>query len=60
MEVRRSVAPPHRTALAQFSLDDIDLTMRRRFFDLVAREFGGADRATCVHQFPYKAAFFAG
>ena len=36
VEVGRSVRPPYRTALAQFSLDGIDCTMGHRFLDLVA------------------------
>jgi hypothetical protein len=45
IEVRRSVAPPYRTALAQGSLDDVDGAMRRRLLDLIARKFGGPHRA---------------
>src|ERR1700730_2715350 len=58
IEVRRSVGPPHWTALAQFSLDDIDRAMRRRFFDLVASEFGGANRAARLHQLPHQGGLF--
>src|SRR5512140_1850528 len=32
IEVGRSVRPPHRAALAQFALDDIDGAMRGGFF----------------------------
>src|ERR1700730_11414473 len=60
IEVRRSIGPPHWTALAQFSLDDIDRAMRAASSIWLPASLAVRTELRAFINSLTKAAFFAG